>query len=116
MSTSQRQPSSPGAFRRSMLWGFWFTAVVVVVITVDAVMRRDWVALAAPGILVVAMVGLKRSHDHQRALQDLAPADGEDSWRRRAAAKRHHERAELVWGLTALGAFVAAIIVPGLLR
>lgn len=106
---------APGSFRRSLLWGFWITAAVAVITLVDVVMRQAWTGLVAPAMLAVAMVGLYRSHHHQQALDDLPPADGEASFRRRQAARRRHERSELAWGLAALMAWVGAFGLPVLL-
>lgn len=106
---------APGSFRRSLLWGFWITAAVALVTLVDVVMRQAWTGLAAPAMLAIAMLGLHRSHHHQQALDELPPADGETSFRRRQAARQQHERSELAWGVAALLAWVGAFALPTLL-
>lgn len=79
---------------------------------VDVVVRGNWTGLVTPVLLGAAAWMLSRTHHHQRAVLDLPPADGEDSFRRRQAARQIHERAELAWSVATLAALAGAFIVP----
>jgi hypothetical protein len=103
---------APGSYRRTFLWGFWVTAIVLVITLVDSILRRSWPGLATPAMLGLALLGLERSHHHQRELANLPEADGEASWQRREQARRTNERAEVGWGLLSLGAWVGAFVAP----
>lgn len=107
--------STPGTYRRSFLWGFWSIILIAAVTLVDVVVRQAWGSLLTPAMLLVAAWTLSRTHEHQQAVAALPPADGEDSFRRRLAAKRVHERAELAWGLTTLALLLTALFSPALL-
>lgn len=107
--------SKPGSYRRSFLWGFWSIILIAVITLVDVVMRQAWVSLLTPVLLLGAAWTLSRSHEHQKAVAALPPADGEDSFRRRLAARHVHDRAELAWGLTTLALLMAALLAPALL-
>lgn len=106
---------SPGSYRRSFLWGFWSIMLVAAVTLVDTVVRGNWIGLVTPLLLALAGGMLSRTHHHQQAVLELPPADGEDSFRRRTAAKQAHERAELAWSVATLVALAAAFVVPALL-
>jgi len=79
---------------------------------VDVVVRSNWAGLATPVLLGAAGWMLSRTHHHQRAVLELPPADGEDSFRRRQDAKQTHERAELAWSLATITALTGAFIAP----
>jgi hypothetical protein len=110
-----RPTGSPGAWRRSFLLGAGIVAIIGAVTAVDAWSRGAWQAWLTPALLFAGSSALVQAHHHQRAVLDLPPADGEESFRRRQALRRRHGRLESAWGAVALAAMVLAFVLPALL-